>query len=76
MGSVHTRGAVCGTHTGQCVAHREGGCDNGSELGDTGASAPAELPLAAVSLTNGVWFGGRALMKAVEAAAVGRGVAA
>lgn len=30
----------------------------------------------AVSLTNGVWFGGRALMKAVVAAGVGRGAPA
>lgn len=36
-----------------------------------GASVPAELPLASISLTNGVWFGGGALMKAVPAAGTG-----
>lgn len=44
--------------------------------GTRGASVPAEPPLASVSLTNGVWFGGRALMKAVPAAGAGRGAPA
>lgn len=44
--------------------------------GHRGASVPAELPLASVSLTNGVCFGGRALMKAVPAAGAGRGAPA
>lgn len=66
---AHACAGVCGTPGRRMLQHLFAG-------GDTGASVPAELPLAPVSLTNGVWFGGGALMKAVPAAGTGRGAPA